>query len=184
MQRSKIKRWIIVFRCLIVQNSVAREFIVFPLSFIGDVLVGVVESTSSLHFIHNPLTGIFSTLCIVKHAISMSHFVKFVTLVDPSCHLLSEMVRFSLLKAKWIWVICYFIKILDFGLSAISKKQVLWLLLQSVECWCRIQIVLLPCYFIAEIRWFFVRNDSALMLSRNMNTVDNILLIYVLHFDG
>jgi hypothetical protein len=70
---------------VVVYGTFAIEFVVFPLSLVGDCAVGIVEYTETVHLIVIPFAVVIAPLFVKEFAFSMTEAVNFGALVTGSC---------------------------------------------------------------------------------------------------
>lgn len=58
--------------------------IVFPVSIIGDLVVGIVKNSLSAHFVFLPFTYVLSSLIIVEYSLSVTHVIEFSAFISSS----------------------------------------------------------------------------------------------------
>lgn len=64
------------------------KLVIEPLALISDLVVGVVQCPSALHFVSVPLAHVLPSLSVVEDAVAVAEVIQFVALVSADVELL------------------------------------------------------------------------------------------------
>lgn len=77
------------------------QLIIIPLTLVRDLVIGIIQSPTSLHLVSYPLPGVLASVWVVEHSIAMTHVVQFVALVDTTFELLAYVMGFGVVGVDW-----------------------------------------------------------------------------------
>lgn len=80
----------------VIEDSVAIQAVLFPLTLVGYLSAAVVEDPSALHPVPDPFSAVFSTLVVVESAEAVPEIAKFVALVSAFLEDFAEVLRILL----------------------------------------------------------------------------------------
>jgi hypothetical protein len=81
MQLGKIKPLGKILWFLIIEHAIPINLIIVPLALISQLLINIIQCTTSLHLIMRPFTTIFAAISIDEGTVAMALVLQFVALV-------------------------------------------------------------------------------------------------------